>query len=428
MLQDYLHQPSSANSSSTGHIHSYSSSTDTSRAPKIDNRPLNQKNIWDFVDIKLINQFQIFDNKSAGIVDGSNQTPGGMPPSLQGNTVDPLLGDRNDYSLGYKFKCIGLLIQSLVHISFVNENPDLFSDFISTIPSHLARRYEPTKCIFEAEKLQLLGEGLLESMLLEELYKYTSGSGSRNTFESMEKQGKTLTDPQTLGFVARKIKLDEIVIMSRSAKLKGFHQDPMCLTDVLHCVIAAVFIDGGFTETKRVVDKIFRFALSATAKEGDLFYTGKRAGYENKASSNIPSYSSSLSVSSVYTPMLPYQIPSSTSFATSSAAPSLSGISIPSDPVAALTTTPGVNHKGILQEYLSKRFPKVPPIQPTYICIGYSGPDTNKIFESEVRYDNISLERGRGTSKKKAEMEAALKTLELLRTMPDYMERRRQAM
>ena len=47
-----------------------------------------------------------------------------------------------------------------------------------------------------------------------------------------------------------------------------------------------------------------------------------------------------------------------------------------------------------------------------YITIKENGPDHDKSFEAEVRYEGIPLARGKGKSKKAAEMQAAKRALE----------------
>ena len=66
------------------------------------------------------------------------------------------------------------------------------------------------------------------------------------------------------------------------------------------------------------------------------------------------------------------------------------------------------DYKTVLQEKLQVNG----DVKIEYITIGEKGPDHNKLFEAEVRYEGRALARGVGKSKKAAEMQAAKKALE----------------
>lgn len=65
------------------------------------------------------------------------------------------------------------------------------------------------------------------------------------------------------------------------------------------------------------------------------------------------------------------------------------------------------DYKTVLQEKLQAKG----EVKIEYITIKELGPDHNKSFEAEVRCDGIPLARGKGKSKKAAEMQAAKKAL-----------------
>ena len=67
-----------------------------------------------------------------------------------------------------------------------------------------------------------------------------------------------------------------------------------------------------------------------------------------------------------------------------------------------------IDYKSQLQELWQQRY-KEPP---EYTVIRESGPDHDKVFSIEARYDGQLLGRGKGSSKKRAEQEAAQAALE----------------
>ena len=66
------------------------------------------------------------------------------------------------------------------------------------------------------------------------------------------------------------------------------------------------------------------------------------------------------------------------------------------------------DYKTVLQEKLQENG----DVKIEYITINESGPDHNKMFEAEVKCNGKSLARGKGSSKKAAEMQAAQRALE----------------
>ena len=66
------------------------------------------------------------------------------------------------------------------------------------------------------------------------------------------------------------------------------------------------------------------------------------------------------------------------------------------------------DYKTVLQEKLQENG----DVKIEYVTIKESGPDHNKLFEAEVRLQGMPLARGKGRSKKAAEMQAAKKALE----------------
>jgi ribonuclease III len=73
-----------------------------------------------------------------------------------------------------------------------------------------------------------------------------------------------------------------------------------------------------------------------------------------------------------------------------------------------------IDFKSQLQEFWQGMY-KVPP---TYKVVSETGPDHNKLFTVEVKYKSKKLGRGEGSSKKRAEQEAAREALEKLTGKP----------
>jgi ribonuclease-3 len=68
-----------------------------------------------------------------------------------------------------------------------------------------------------------------------------------------------------------------------------------------------------------------------------------------------------------------------------------------------------INPKGQLQELLQS----ISPVSPTYETISQTGPEHEKVFIVQVKWEGIVLGKGSGRSKKQAETAAALEALDL---------------
>lgn len=68
------------------------------------------------------------------------------------------------------------------------------------------------------------------------------------------------------------------------------------------------------------------------------------------------------------------------------------------------------DYKSTLQEVIQQN----PDQTITYVLVGESGPDHDKVFEAEVHLNSNVIGRGKGKSKKSAEQEAAKEALKLM--------------
>ena len=115
--------------------------------------------------------------------------------------------------IGYEFKDIGLLKNSLVHRSFGNEN----------------KRYKK----INNERLELLGDAVLDLIVAEYLYKnhtnYTEGDLAK--IKSM-----AVSEP-VLAKVSRKLGLGEYLYLSRGELLTGGRDRSSILGDLFEAVL-----------------------------------------------------------------------------------------------------------------------------------------------------------------------------------------------
>ena len=97
--------------------------------------------------------------------------------------------------IGIKFKDENLLIQSLVHRSYINENP----------------KFE----LEHNERLEFLGDAVLELVVTEHLYKnYKESEGELTNWRA------ALVKTETLARVARELEIEKYLLMSKGEALQ----------------------------------------------------------------------------------------------------------------------------------------------------------------------------------------------------------------
>lgn len=212
--------------------------------------------------------------------------------------------------IGYKFKNQELLKTALTHTSYAYE-----------------------KNIQSNEKLEYLGDSILEFVSSEYLYK----NYPKLKEGEMTKVRATVVCENSLYKVAQKHNFGEKLYLGKSEIVSGGRNRPAILADSVEAVIAAIYLDGGIEETKRfIIDSLKEEIKNASENVGQKDY------------------------------------------------------------------------KTVLQEKLQTKGEVVID----YIIVKEKGPDHDKEFEAEVRCNKKPLARGKGRTKKQAEMQAAKQALE----------------
>ncbi len=135
--------------------------------------------------------------------------------------------------LGYRFKNKKFLVQALIHRSYSNEKG--------------ARGLE------DNERLEFLGDAALElaisDIMFHEFPRYTEGE--------LSKLRALVVNEKQLSKLAEKLDLGKAILLGKGEELTGGRTKPSLLADCMEAVLAAVYLDGGFGELKKVVQKLF---------------------------------------------------------------------------------------------------------------------------------------------------------------------------
>ena len=135
-------------------------------------------------------------------------------------------------TLGVNFIDPSILQQSLVHRSYLNENPDL--------------------PLSSNERLEFLGDAVLGFVVAEEIYHRFPelSEGDLTKFRSALVRGETLSD------VALSLNLGEHLYLGHGEEESGGRRRPRNLSCVLEAVIGAVLVDQGLDAAKGFILRI----------------------------------------------------------------------------------------------------------------------------------------------------------------------------
>jgi ribonuclease-3 len=147
--------------------------------------------------------------------------------------------DELEKNIGITFKNKDLLTESLTHRSYINEYPRW----------HLPHN----------ERLEYLGDAVLELFVSEELFKKfpTQPEGQLTVFRA------ALVNYQILAKVAERIGLQNFILMSRGEKKDTGKAREVILANAMEAVIGAIYLDQGFEAMRPFVNKFVMANLDA---------------------------------------------------------------------------------------------------------------------------------------------------------------------
>lgn len=141
-------------------------------------------------------------------------------------------------ALGYTFRDRALLTQALTHASLGYES----------------QRTQP-----DNQRLEFLGDAVLQLLLSELLYQRY-----RDADEGMlTKVRAQIVSSKALATVARRIKLGGFLLMGRGEESHGGRERDSSLADALEAIAGAVFLDGGMSAAQTMVRHLFTDMLDS---------------------------------------------------------------------------------------------------------------------------------------------------------------------
>ena len=151
-----------------------------------------------------------------------------MKTSYPNKAFEPLYEE-----LGYTFSDPALILQAFRHSSYVNEQMGAGLE--------------------DNERLEFLGDAVLDLAVSHLLMEKNSGAdeGELSRFRSM------VVDETGLHDVAGRLDLGSYLLLGRGEDQSLGRQKPSILADVTEALIGALYLDGGFDVTKKIIEKLF---------------------------------------------------------------------------------------------------------------------------------------------------------------------------
>lgn len=133
-------------------------------------------------------------------------------------------------NIGCNFKNKDLLIQAFVHRSYINENPDFYLN--------------------HNERLEFLGDAVLELVVTEYLYKnYDKPEGELTTWRA------ALVRTERLAQVARELGIEECLLLSKGESQQQGKARQTILANAFEALIGAIYLDQGYQKAKEFIEK-----------------------------------------------------------------------------------------------------------------------------------------------------------------------------
>jgi ribonuclease III len=141
--------------------------------------------------------------------------------------------------LGYEFKQLAFLREAL---------------------SHPSLSYENQRNVASNQRLEFLGDAVLQLTLSEMLFRLFP-KAQEGQLTQLRAQ---LVSTRSLASIARQMDLGPHILMGRSEELNGGRDRENSLADVFEAILAAIYLDSGLESARAFVERVFTPHLSLT--------------------------------------------------------------------------------------------------------------------------------------------------------------------
>ena len=169
--------------------------------------------------------------------------------------------------INYKFNDESLLKKALIHRSFGNENWEYKN--------------------INNEKLELLGDAVLDLIVTEYLYKNFAVA----TEGELAKLKSMIVSEPVLANISSEIKLGNYLMLSKGEELTGGRERESILGDVFEALLGAIYLDSNLEISKKVALKYLEYKINHINENEDLIdYKTILQEYSQRVYKIIPVY------------------------------------------------------------------------------------------------------------------------------------------
>ncbi len=162
--------------------------------------------------------------------------------------------------LGVKFNNPDSLLQSLTHRSYLNENPDFYLE--------------------HNERLEFLGDAVLELVVTEYLYKnYPNPEGELTNWRA------ALVKAETLSQVADNLQINNYLLLSKGEAKDTGRARQYILANALEAIIGAIYLDQGYEPVKEFISKNIISILPEILETGT--YRDSKSVFQEEAQERV---------------------------------------------------------------------------------------------------------------------------------------------
>ena len=147
--------------------------------------------------------------------------------------------------IDYKFADSKLLKEALTHRSYINENPSW------SLPHN--------------ERLEFLGDAVLELIVTEELY----NRFPHNPEGKLTTMRAALVNYQHLAKIAKEIGIESYIFLSKGEAKDVGRAREVILANTMEALIGAMYLDSTYAKAKKFINKFIVSQLGVILKNGD---------------------------------------------------------------------------------------------------------------------------------------------------------------
>lgn len=134
-------------------------------------------------------------------------------------------------------------------IAYKFRNPLTLAEAIT----HASLAYESQRPHFDNQRLEFLGDAVLQLTLSEELFRRMKSADEG----VLTKARSQLVSTKALARIGRQLNLGSYILMGRGEEANGGRSRENTLADAFEAIAGAIFLDGGLSAAKNFVTKAF---------------------------------------------------------------------------------------------------------------------------------------------------------------------------